>query len=410
MGAERLNTLVGNYRLTDSLGAGGMGEVYRGLHVRTGQSVAVKILSAKGIEARDLARFYHEARVQSALAHPNIVRLHELVTVEGRPCLVMEYVDGGSLADRIVRSGRLAPEEALQFLRDIASAIAHVHAQGVIHRDIKPGNVRVTSQGDVKLLDFGIASSRHVRDLTLTGHVIGTPIYLSPEQLLGEPATPASDIWAMGVLLYEMTTGKPPFKGATTDELLARIDSGKFIDVNRVLHDDSSRLIRGIDAIVKDCLARDPRRRLASADALSKRAAALLSVASPARPVPAQTPRPESLRPLLSSAIVLARRRWRWIAAAAVLVIAIVIVLGWSASAPNGGGDAAVQKFEVTSGRADVFVNGRSIGSTPATYNGRVGETVDVELRQEGYETIHENVMLSPNQTSTFAMQPKRTP
>src|SRR6476660_2798798 len=153
MGAERLNTLVGDYRLTDSLGAGGMGEVYRGLHLRTGQPVAVKILSAKGIEARDLARFYHEARVQSALAHPNIVRLHELVTVEGRPCLVMEYVDGDSLANLILRSGRLLPEQALRFLRDIAGAIAHVHAQGVIHRDIKPSNIRVTSQGAVKLLD-----------------------------------------------------------------------------------------------------------------------------------------------------------------------------------------------------------------------------------------------------------------
>jgi serine/threonine-protein kinase len=409
MGLERINTVVAGYRLTEFLGAGGMGEVFRGVHDRTRRAVAVKILSAHAIGARDLARFYHEARVMSGLEHPNIVRLHELVTVEGRPCLIMEYVAGEPLADRITRLGRLSAVEAVRFLRDLADAVAHIHAQGVVHRDIKPHNVRVTPRGEVKLLDFGIATSSHVRGLTSTGNVIGTPRYLAPEQRHNEPVGTAADIWALGVLFYEMTTGQPPFDGTTTSELLARMESGKYQLASRIVADGPAVMMRGIDGLVKDCLVQDPRRRLGSAAALADRASALLND-SAERPKP---PPSTAITQRLTNTANLLEQRWRWLAGAAFAVLlAIVTLIWWSGPEPGRAEDRAVERIDVTgtAGRAEVYVDGRSIGRTPVNYEGRIGQTIVVELRQDGYEPVREQISMTSNGTSTFQMEKKRWP
>jgi serine/threonine-protein kinase len=407
----REHAIVGRYRLAEFLGAGGMGEVYRATHLETHQVVAVKIFSPAAIEAKWLARFYHEARVHGRLDHPNIVRLIELVDAGGRPALVMEYVDGESLADRISRQGRVPPRTAARWIRDVASALAHVHALGIVHRDIKPANVRLTQAQQVKLLDFGIAKSAQAPELTNTGHVIGTLRYLSPEQLNGQPVTPATDIWALGVMLYELLTAQVPFEAATTAEMWGRITSGTYQPVSRLLTvaEDERALLGALDDVIAGCLARKPERRHASATALAARLDRL--VAPPA-------PGPDLLT-RLHGATALALEHVEhhvrsYAVAAGLLVLVVFAVALWPEIGPGpqpspGPSPAAAatvrHHIDVMTGRAQVRVNGRAIGSTPVDYHGQPGETIEIELQQDGYAPVRERVFLTKDGTSTFAMR-----
>src|SRR5919107_270520 len=153
-----LNSMVGEYRLIDFLGEGGMGEVYRGVHAKLGRVAAIKVLtSAARREQGFVERFFNEARIQESLHHPNIAALYDFCEVQGQPCIVMEYVDGDTLCDRVRPYGPLPPAEALRIFSAVVDAVAYVHAHGVIHRDIKSNNIKIGTSGQVKLLDFGIA-------------------------------------------------------------------------------------------------------------------------------------------------------------------------------------------------------------------------------------------------------------
>lgn len=436
----KADALIGQYRLLGLIGSGGMGEVYRALDSRTGQVVAIKVFSATAIEARWLARFYHEARVQGSLDHPHIVRLHELVTYEGRPCLVMDYVDGESLGERLTTNGRLEPAEALRIFAELAGAVAHVHARGYVHRDLKPANVRLTRRGVVKLLDFGIARSEAVHGLTKTGSVVGTPRYLSPEQMLGETATSAADIWALGVLLYELATGRVPFVGTTTAELWARIDSARYTPPSRLAETTgASEEWRQIDVIVRTCLVRDPAKRTTTAAQLAEMAGAGLRGPTPRTGPP--VPRPTSpsgpgvltsIRDAAGSFVrsgadalggtriqgvgTFLERAWLPLVIAALLLAAGVALLPGGPSpgpAPGPGGDdrRAVHRFDVTSGRGEVFVNGQHLGTTPVDYVGQTGETISIEIRQPGFAPVNERISITTGGTTTFTMRPLgRTP
>src|SRR5689334_11819509 len=152
-----LNRTVGGYRLMDPLGAGGMGEVYRAVHLRLGRVAAVKVLSGVKPGGTLLSRFHNEARIHAGLSHPNIVTLYDFLEVDGWPVIVMEYVDGETLDARIRRSGGIPVPDALRLFERVVDAVGYLHARGVLHRDLKPNNIKLTSGGDVKLLDFGIA-------------------------------------------------------------------------------------------------------------------------------------------------------------------------------------------------------------------------------------------------------------
>ncbi len=208
---SRVRDTIGNYRLIEFLGAGGMGEVYRGVHLSTGSTMAVKILTAVDRLPSLTERFRNEARIQSLLQHPNIAHLEEFLEGDGAPCIVMEYVDGETLDQRVHRRGALPQEEAFSIAASVIDAVGYLHERGIIHRDIKPSNVKVTEAGVVKLLDFGIAKGPGSPALTTQGSVIGTLQSLAPEQLSGSPATRLTDIWALGVVLYELATGQHPF-------------------------------------------------------------------------------------------------------------------------------------------------------------------------------------------------------
>jgi eukaryotic-like serine/threonine-protein kinase len=229
---------LGNYRVLSLLGHGGMGEVYRAHDSKLRRDVAIKVLPAQfTVDAERLARFESEARTLAALNHPHIGAIYGLEHVDGIPALVLELVEGETLADRL-RRGPIPPRDALEIARQIGDALEAAHRKGIIHRDLKPANVKITPDGVVKVLDFGLAKvvGREVAppqdvsqsptvalDATRAGMILGTATYMSPEQARGVPVDTRTDIWAFGCVLFEMLAGRPPFSGRTIDETLAAI-------------------------------------------------------------------------------------------------------------------------------------------------------------------------------------------
>ena len=258
--AGRTNARISSYRLLELLGSGGMGQVYKAHDERLQRTVAVKILSPVLSSERELERrFQQEARTTAVLDHPNVCTLLAVDrTDDGRPFLVMPFYRGETLKDKITR-GSLDIEEASGYAMQIASGLAHAHAAGIIHRDIKPANLMVTTGGLVKILDFGIAKAGGDR-LTKAGVVLGTLAYMSPEQAAGEPVGPASDLWSLGVVLYEMLTGRLPF-GQSLD--------GDFMSLFCAIHLHEPTPIRAecpdvpetLAGVVHQLLDKDPARR-----------------------------------------------------------------------------------------------------------------------------------------------------
>jgi eukaryotic-like serine/threonine-protein kinase len=211
--------LGGRYRLEALLATGGMGEVWAARDLLLGRAVAVKVLGgALAGDGRAAERLRREARAAARLEHPGIARVLDLGEHDGRPYLVMELLEGESLDARIGRAGPMAPAEAARIVAAVADALEAAHQAGVVHRDVKPGNVFLTTAGEVKVLDFGIASAAGEAALT-TGDLIGTAAYLAPERALGHRATAAADVYALGVVLYELLAGRRPFEAGSDIEL-----------------------------------------------------------------------------------------------------------------------------------------------------------------------------------------------
>ena len=256
---------IGVFEVETMLGAGGMGEVYRARDTRLGRSVAIKLLPpAFAADPDRLSRFEREARVLASLNHPNIGAVYGLEPGDGVTALVMELVDGDDLSKRIA-AGPLRMADALAIARQIATALEAAHDQGVVHRDLKPANIKVRPDGTVKVLDFGLAKSMEsaaangvtVTMVTEPGLVLGTPAYMSPEQARGESVDRQADIWAFGVVLYEMLTGAAPFAGRTTAETFARVLERE-PDETRLPRDTPPAVRR----LLRRCLDKDRRRRL----------------------------------------------------------------------------------------------------------------------------------------------------
>ena len=260
---------LGPYEVLGQLGRGGMGEVYRARDTRLERDVAIKQISdSLAADPGYLARFEREARMLAALSHPGIGAIYGLEQQEGVRFLVLELVEGESL-DSILDAGPLDPPRALAIAAQVAEALSAAHAKGVVHRDLKPGNVRITPDGRAKVLDFGLAkavagsptgSPKPADSMTATGMIVGTPAYMSPEQARGQAVDARTDLWAFGCLLYEMLTGRKAFNGTTVPDIFAA-----------VLHDepDWKPLPRGTSASVKRllqrCLEKDADRRMGDA-------------------------------------------------------------------------------------------------------------------------------------------------
>jgi tRNA A-37 threonylcarbamoyl transferase component Bud32 len=220
--ASTAGTVAGRYRLHRLLGSGGMADVHEATDTRLDRAVAVKVMRETAADETDRARFLAEARLLARLSHPRLVRILDAGVDQDRPFLVLELVRGKTLADEL--SGPLPPERVARLGRDLASALDHVHASGVVHRDVKPGNVLLEESGTAMLTDFGIARLvDDTRHHTRTGHVVGTVAYLAPEQVAGDPVTTAVDIYSLGLVLLEALTGAKPFSGTSIEVAMARL-------------------------------------------------------------------------------------------------------------------------------------------------------------------------------------------
>ncbi len=263
-------TRFGPYEITGSIGAGGMGEVYRATDANLKRDVAIKVLSQSfASDAERLARFQREAEVLASLNHVNIAHIYGLERSDGTTALAMELVEGLTLAERIAR-GPIPVDEAIGIARQIAEALEAAHARSIVHRDLKPANIKLTSDGTVKVLDFGIAKALVTRvtsgpraavlttpAMTEAGIVLGTAQYMSPEQARGKPVDQRADIWAFGCVLYEMLTGQPAFGGEDVTIVLARVlEGGANMDAL------PAELSPAVRQTIKLCLQKDPKKRV----------------------------------------------------------------------------------------------------------------------------------------------------
>ncbi|MBI2804310.1 MAG: protein kinase [Planctomycetes bacterium] len=260
---EKAATVLGDYKLLKKLGQGGMGAVYKGQHTSLDRIVAIKIL-AKELASKEsyVKRFLREAKVMANLDHPNILRCIDVKEQKGLHFIVMEFVDGGSVEGWLKKLGKFSVGDALHIVLKTAAALEHAHAKKMIHRDIKPDNILLTSDGIVKVADLGLAKdTSEDTSLTKTGAGAGTPIYMAPEQARDVKHVDARvDIYALGVMMYVFLTGKAPFEGATLVELISAKEKGKFDPIRR--HNDE--VPTKIDLIVDKMLAKDPKTRYAS--------------------------------------------------------------------------------------------------------------------------------------------------
>jgi serine/threonine-protein kinase len=237
---------IDHYRIERFLGRGGMARVYLARHLELDRDCAIKLLHDGGeSNAERVAAFLHEARTAAALVHPHVVTIHTLGCVDGQRFIEMEYVDGNSLA-HLVSAGPLAPLEATRIMLQISSALSSAHELGMFHRDIKPGNVMVTSARDAKLADFGLAKRIQLKDASSKDMICGTPHYMAPELFSGRPAGPSSDVYAMGVSYFSLLTGQLPVTAASVNDLI-RLHTTETNDTLRALNDGlPANIVRAI--------------------------------------------------------------------------------------------------------------------------------------------------------------------
>ena len=327
---------VGPYQIASRIGAGGMGEVYRARDARLGRDVAIKILPRAFASDPDrLARFDREARMLASLNHPHIGAIYGVEQSEGVPTLILELVEGPTLADRLA-TGPIPLTESLGIVRQIADALEAAHERGIVHRDLKPANIKITPEGIVKVLDFGLAKAAAgdgpARDLSplptgttggsRDGVILGTPPYMSPEQARGLSVDKRTDIWAFGCVLYEMLTGRTVFTAETVSDHLAAI-------LERdpdwtVLPEATPRDLR---RVLRRCLAKDPTRRLQAIGDARLEIEDLLSAAPE-----------ESAGAMPANSLVPARRTVQWAVAGALAALALTALGAWRwsrATAPS---------------------------------------------------------------------------
>ena len=295
--------LANRYRIIGLLGRGGMGEVYRADDLKLGQPVALKFLPENvAIDGAMLGRFHREVRVARQISHPNVCRVFDIGEINGQHFLTMEYIDGEDLSSLLRRIGRLPADKAVEIARQLCAGLAAAHEQGVLHRDLKPANVMIDGRGKARITDFGLAGLAD----EFQGHDVraGTPAYMAPEQLAGREVTTRSDIYALGLVLYEIFTGKKAFEAATLEELIRQHESSAPPSISDYVKEVDPL----VERVILRCLSRDPQSRpttvtqvaaaLPGSDPL---AAALAAGETPSPEMVAAAPREGALRPAVAT-------------------------------------------------------------------------------------------------------------
>jgi serine/threonine-protein kinase len=390
-----LNSSIGEYRVVDFLGAGGMGEVYRAVHTKIGRVAAVKVLIPSELSGIATDRFFNEARIQASLQHPNIATLYDFCELNGQHCIIMEYIDGQTLTECVRPDGYLPATETLRVFQAIVEAVNHIHKFGIIHRDIKSNNIKISVSGQVKLLDFGIAKAPTSPDITRTGGLVGTLAYLSPEQIMRGKVDARTDIWALGVLLYEMATGHLPFDAENLGELCEKITKVSYPLPSRFNPSVSPH----VSSVITRCLKKDPADRYQSAHLL------LQDLARLAAHTPAQSKKkflPASrlsniltkTLPTRESAAASPGKRSRAriaVSLAAALLFLTVMTWGiyWALGGAKTESGVAPQtkpvKIDVSGGKADVYRSDQKIGETPLELDAQLGEHINLTLKRDGF-------------------------
>ena len=260
---EETGKRVGDYQILNELGSGGMGRVYKVRNVLSDRIEAMKILLPNLAGREDIAaRFLREIKLMANLNHPNIAALRTAFTADNQLVMIMEYVEGTDLAARL-EHGPIPPPDAVNYIQQVLSALSYAHQQHVIHRDIKPSNMMLTPQGVVKLMDFGIARAGEERSITMTGTTLGSLGYMSPEQVKGEPTDARSDLYSVGVSLYEMVTGQRPFQASSDYSIMA----AHVKEVPKPPVELHPGLPAAMNEIIIMSIAKDPAQRFQTADA-----------------------------------------------------------------------------------------------------------------------------------------------
>ena len=379
--------IADRYELEEAVDHGGMSSVYRGHDRLLERTVALKVLHAHfGDDAEYVERFRREARAVAQLSHPNIVTVIDRGSSDGHQFIVFEYVEGENLKQLVERSGPLSVDRTLELGIQIADALAFAHAHGLVHRDVKPQNVLIDSAGDAKVTDFGIARSLDVEEgVTQTGTVLGTSNYLSPEQAAGEPVTPATDIYSLGVVLYELLTGEVPFRGDNLVVVAMKHVTEHPPSLLEQRADVPPRMVRAIER----ALEKDPARRFASMDAFANElrrchdelggpaADRTLIRGAPLVPAPprtvrrARTNRPGGHLPML-------------LALAGVVLLAIVV------AALLYGGTGTFRRHHHAGGGGTVAnVTLRGVGSLADTHGDTAGAATDGNASTYWYTQIY---------------------
>ena len=412
---------IGRFQIAATLGTGGFATVYRAEDTRLRREVAIKLLHPQlAADEGFVRRFAAEAQTSARLRHPHIVTVYEVgETEEGHPYLVMELLQGEPLSQVIAKHGPFALDQASRILLQLSAALDYLHGQGLIHRDLKPSNVMVDDSGDITLMDFGIARALDEQaHLTQTGQLVGSPAYLAPEQIKGLPVSTASDLYALGILTYELLAGRTPFRGNVTSVIRAQLDTppppiGEF---NPSL---PASAVRALDSI----LAKEPSQRPPSATAFVRLLLGETSLDSvppeahggrrgtlrpPAPPSPdsptvvftptvAETPAP--------SVEAAGRRPLLWLISGAVGAAAAAGVLIWLFLAgPLAGGNGRLAVTSNPSG-ATVSVDGANLGVTPLAAHALKPGTYTLVVDKPGYSEAARTEKISARETTTEQIQ-----
>ena len=360
------------YVLDSRLGEGGMSQVWCAHDERLDRDVAVKFLSERLAEdPENLVRFFSEAQQIARIQHKHVITVLDFGDIDGCPYIVMEQLIGGSLAD--IAGERIDPELALGYVAAAAAGAGAAHELGIVHRDIKPGNILLDDVGQVRLADFGIAAYEGAEKMTQTGVAIGSPHYISPEQAQGEPATPASDVYALGIVFYQLVTGRRPFENENvTAVLLGHVERPPVTPSTWVEDLDGA-----IEVVIMRCLAKDPHERYADGTAL---AAALEDIT--ARGGDSTTP-----VPLVAGATAVVerparRKRTAALIAAAILTVGVATTAAVMSGSSSEGGDVAIAETPsptpTKSGKGDKRPGGDQTASPSASPTPSVSATAPV--------------------------------
>lgn len=322
-----IGKMLGNrYQIMEKLGGGGMAIVYKGKDTYLNRLVTIKVLRPEFTSDEDfIRRFRREAQAVASLSHPNIVNIHDVGQEDGVHYLVMEYVPGDNLKAIIKKRGPLAPEDAVRFAVQVCEALEHAHQNNIVHRDVKPHNILVTEEGRAKLTDFGIALEATAATITRTDTIMGSVHYLSPEQVRGETATPRSDIYAVGMLLYEMLTGQHPYSGDTPIAVALK----HVQETPRPVNEVNPGVPGELAAVVMRAIEKDPQSRYQSAGELARhlemaiddtsQATMVLPAGEIARRATARPEREERKTEAVPEAGAAGSRKWVWVAVVVLL-------------------------------------------------------------------------------------------